>query len=128
MFRAYFIGKLLHRSNERCTYKEFPGGSLIRQPNTSSNVLLFDLLHGALHGVAYSEEFRLRWWGSVTQRFRRCAQEAFGGIFPRVEDGEVEHGGCEYTRYNRRLHQAELYDLMHPGMRAVFDKLVTEPK
>ena len=102
MFRAYFIGKLLHRANDRCTYLEFPGGSLIRQPNTSSNVLLFDLLHGALHDDAYSEKFRLRWWGSVTQRFRRCAQEAFSGIFPLVEDGEIEHGGCEHTRYNRR--------------------------
>ena len=50
------------------------------------------------------------------------------GILPLVEDVEIEHGDCEYARYNHRLHQAELYDLMHPGMRAVFDKLVTEPK
>jgi len=125
MFRAYFVGKLLHRANSRCTYVEFPGGSLIRQPNSSSNVLLFDVLHGPLQEDSYSMKFRIRWWSSVTRRFRRCAQEKLEGIFPVVEDGEIEHSGCEFMRFNRRLYDAELHHLMHPGVKQIFDTLET---
>ncbi|CAK0824523.1 unnamed protein product [Prorocentrum cordatum] len=65
------------------------------------------------------KKLRIRWRRSVTIRFRRCAQYAFTRIFPLVEYGEVEHGGCECMRYNRRLYQADLHDLMHPGVKAV---------
>ena len=105
-FRAYFVGKLLHRANSECTYLEFPGGSLIRKGASTGKILLSDLMHGLDADLEnLSVEQRCRWWSGAAQRFRDVAHNMYPGLFPEMEDGEIEHGACEFVRMCRKLYK-----------------------
>ena len=123
-FRAYFVGKLLHRANSKCTYVEFPGGSLIRKRNSTGKVLLSDLLHGVDADLEeLSTTQRSRWWSGSAQRFRDVADNMYPGPFAQMEDGEIEHSACEFVRMCRKLYKisGKSSALMLPTILQIFE-------
>ena len=95
----------------------------MRQSSTSGNVVLSDVLHDKPFGTL-SEKLRLRWWDGVTQRFRHRAETEFGGVFPTVETGAIEHSGCEFIRFCRKLHKLAPH-FIRPEIRCIFDAAVS---
>ena len=128
-FRAYFVGKLLHRANNKCTYAEVPGGSLIRQRTSTGKVLLSDLIHDEDTGVGdLSVAHRCRWWSGVAHRFRHVADNKYPGLFPEMEDSEIEYGACEFVRMCRRLYNIgdKRSSLMLPSILQIFESAASE--
>ena len=124
-FRAYFVGKLLHRANSKCSYVEFPGGSLIRKDTSTSKILLSDLLHGVdveLDGLTSAE--RARWWAGTVLHFREFAEDMYPGLFASMEDGEIEHSACEFVRMCRKLFRIlnKCPSLMLPTILEIFEE------
>ena len=123
-FRAYFVGKLLHRANCKCSYVEFPGGTLVRKGASTGKVLLADLLYGLDVGLdGLSKEQRSRWWSGVAQRFRDLAGSLYPGLFGDMEDGEIEHSGCEFVRFYRKLQNRQCAANMLPSIQQIFENV-----
>jgi hypothetical protein len=119
-FKPYFNGKVLSDVSPQFSHIGIVGGSLIaaNKKDAESSFQLYDLCSESINRP---DLFRpvadgRNCWAAWAYAHFNMERDKFG--LHHVDDGKVEHSGCEYIRYLRECMDQELWEFIPPSTRA----------